>query len=80
VLLEPCELTKEEEKKMKAQKQKTFNQTLQLGDVLGGTRVQKLYSMIANQFTVSKRYGIEVEEILKKRCNVFTCVEINWLL
>ena len=39
---------------MKAQKWKTFDQTLQLGDVLGGARVQKLYSIIANQFTVNE--------------------------
>ena len=48
------ELTKEEEEKIKAQKQKTFNQTPRLGDVLGGARVQKLYSIIANQFTVEE--------------------------
>jgi hypothetical protein len=51
---EPCEITKEEEEKMKAQKRKTFNQTPRLGDVLGGARVRKLYGMIANQFTVKE--------------------------
>jgi hypothetical protein len=54
VLLEPCELTKEEEEKMRVQKRKTFNQTPQLGDVLGGARVRKLYGMIASQFTVKE--------------------------
>jgi len=53
-MLEPQELTKEEEEKMKAQQWKTFNQTPRLGDVLGGARVRKLYGMIANQFTIKE--------------------------
>jgi hypothetical protein len=54
MLLEPCELTEEEEEKMRVQKWETFNQTPQLGDILGGARVWKLYGMIASQFTVKE--------------------------
>lgn len=63
---EPRELTKEEEEKMKAQKRKTFNQTPRLGNVLGSARDRKLYSIIANQFTVEEiwtRGGGNTEEM-----------------
>jgi hypothetical protein len=39
---------------MKEQKKKTFDQTLRIGDLLGCTRVRRLYNIRANRFTVNK--------------------------